>query len=141
MADTFTKKKRSWVMSRIRGRDTKPELIVRSLLHRVGYRFRLHSLSIPGKPDIFLKKHSAVIFVHGCFWHQHPRCSQAVMPKSNKSYWIPKLQRDIERFREVKKILRKAGLNVVVVWECQTADANGLLKYIESRMRREPNPK
>ncbi len=86
MVDTLTEKQRSWNMSRVRGKDTKPELLVRSVLHRTGYRFRLHAKGLPGKPDIVLAKHHAVIFVHGCFWHRHKRCPDATVPKTRSVF-------------------------------------------------------
>ena len=123
MVDHLTKAKRSWNMSRIRGKDTKPEMIVRSLLHRMGYRFRLHHKDLPGKPDIVLPKYKTVIFVHGCFWHQHVRCKESHMPKSNPSFWKSKLLRNVERDKRYQKNLAELGWRVLVVWECETENA------------------
>src|SRR5450759_3948198 len=103
--DIISKEKRSWNMSRIRSKDTKPEKIVRSLLHRMGYRFRLHVQDLPGKPDIVLPRHKTVIFVHGCFWHRHPKCKYAYTPKSRIEFWSKKFEDNIARFRVVKKEL------------------------------------
>ena len=134
MVDHLAPEKRSWNMSRIRSRDTNPEILVRSLLHRMGYRFRLHKPDLPGKPDIVLSKYNLIIFCHGCFWHQHPRCKRATTPKSNKQYWIPKLERNKERFREVKKQLKKLGWKVTVVWECETKDLEKLRKKLNRQI-------
>lgn len=119
MADVFTKAKRSWVMSRIRGRDTCPERTVRSFLHRRGFRFRLHSKSLPGKPDIVLPKYRTAIFVNGCFWHHHPRCRQAVYPQKRKKFWRTKIDETVNRDRRACRILRRRGWQVLIIWECE----------------------
>lgn len=106
-------------MGLIRSANTKPELIVRKLLHSLGFRFRLHKKDLPGKPDIVLKKHKTVIFVHGCFWHQHKGCKRSNMPKSNKNYWKPKLEKNIHRDKLHKRDLAKLGWKTVIVWECE----------------------
>jgi DNA mismatch endonuclease (patch repair protein) len=124
--DTLTKERRSWNMSRIGGRNTEPEKIVRSILHRLGYRFRLHRRDLPGRPDIILPRHKIVVLVHGCFWHRHQRCKYAYTPKSNLAFWHTKFEGNVERDRLVRRQLKKAGWNVVVVWECQTYDAERL---------------
>lgn len=113
-------------MSRIKSRDTKPELIVRSLLHRQGFRFRLHDRSLPGTPDIVLKKHKTVIFVHGCFWHQHKGCKYAAMPKTRREFWRQKLAGNVTRDRRNRKALEKLGWRVLVVWECEQKTASHL---------------
>ena len=117
--DHLTKKKRSWNMSLIRAKNTKPEIIVRSIVHRLGFRFRLYKNELPGNPDIVLKKYKTIIFVHGCFWHQHKNCKRANMPKSNKNYWKPKLERNMERDRINKRTLKEDGWRILTVWECQ----------------------
>ena len=117
--DIISKEKRSWNMSRIISKDTKPEKIVRSLLHRMGYRFRLHVQDLPGKPDIVLPRHKTVIFVHGCFWHRHPKCKYAYTPKSRIEFWSKKFEDNIARFRVVKKELVHIKWKVVVIWECE----------------------
>src|SRR5210317_1903352 len=122
MVDILTPEKRSWNMSRIKGRDTKPEMKVRSFLHRAGYRFRLHRKDLPGKPDIVLPKYGTVIFVHGCFWHRHKRCKYAYEPKSRRQFWNKKFEENLHRDRKHKKALHKMGWNVIVVWECQVRD-------------------
>ena len=108
-------------MSHIRSRDMKPELIVRSMVHALGYRFRLHRQGMPGRPDLVLPRHRAVIFVHGCFWHWHPDpdCPIAGLPKSNHAYWNPKLSRTRLRDRENAASLEASGWRVLTVWECQ----------------------
>ncbi len=118
MVDIWTKTKRSDVMSRIRSKDTGPERAVRSMVHALGYRFRLHRNDLPGKPDIVLPKYGAVIFVNGCFWHQHKNCIDGRIPKSSSDYWRKKLQRNIEKDKENVKKLRKMGWKVLSLWEC-----------------------
>lgn len=106
-------------MSLIRSKNTKPEIILRSLIHREGYRFRLHKKNLPGKPDLVLKKYSTVIFVHGCFWHHHKNCKRANIPKTNQDYWTPKIHRNLNRDKLNRSRLRRLGWKVVTVWECQ----------------------
>jgi DNA mismatch endonuclease, patch repair protein len=130
--DNLSKKKRSWNMSRIRSKNTKPELLVRSLLHRLGYRFRVHVNKLPGKPDIVLKKHKTVIFVHGCFWHRHAGCKDAAKPKSNTEFWMEKLRQNVKRDRRVIRELESLGLRVHIIWECETCNADGLRKRLLS---------
>lgn len=106
-------------MSRIRGKNTKPELLLRSLLHRAGLRFRLHVPGLPGKPDIVLPKYRIVIFVHGCFWHRHEGCSNATMPKTRPQFWQEKFRRTVKRDQEKQAQLEDAGWTVLTVWECE----------------------
>jgi DNA mismatch endonuclease (patch repair protein) len=119
MTDTISQKHRSWNMSRIRSKDTEPEMIVRSALHRMGFRFRLHAQDLPGKPDIVLPKFKTVIFVHGCFWHHHPRCKYAYSPKTRVAFWKRKFHDNVRNDRRVKQLLAKLGWRVSVVWECR----------------------
>jgi DNA mismatch endonuclease (patch repair protein) len=116
--------KRSSNMRAIRSKDMKPEMAVRSLAHLMGYRFRLHRKDLPGKPDMVFPSRRAVIFIHGCFWHQHPdpTCKDARLPKSNVNYWQPKLLRNQARDAEHESALLAQGWRVLVVWECQTKD-------------------
>jgi len=109
-------------MSRIRNRDTKPELIVRSLLHRMGYRFRLHRKDLPGKPDIVLPKYRTVIFVHGCFWHRHKGCQFAYKPKSKEQFWERKFSDNVKRDAVSQSQLFSMGWKVLTVWECEVSD-------------------
>ncbi len=121
MADVFTPEKRSEVMSCIRGRDTKPELALRSMLHRLGYRFTVHgpkNRTLPGRPDLILPKYSAVIFVHGCFWHGHENCSYFRLPKSSRAFWKAKIESNQARDLRNENALRHLGWHVVTIWEC-----------------------
>ncbi|MFP4309632.1 MAG: very short patch repair endonuclease, partial [Desulfococcaceae bacterium] len=117
--DTVSPEKRSEIMGRVRSRNTRPEIRVRSLLHRMGFRFRLHGKDLPGSPDIVLPKYSTVIFVHGCFWHRHPGCPRATTPASRPEHWLPKFRRTVERDRENQDRLRELGWKVIVLWECE----------------------
>ena len=112
--------RRSALMSRVRGKDTKPEMVVRRLLHRLGYRFRLHRRDLPGSPDIVLPGRRAVVFVHGCFWHHHPGCRMASTPKTRTKFWLGKFARNVERDADHAAALIRAGWVVNVVWECET---------------------
>ena len=117
--DRISKEHRSWNMSRIQSRDTKPEKAVRSILHGLGYRFRLHRKNLPGNPDIVLPRYNSVIFVHGCFWHRHKDCKNASVPKTKKTFWGKKFKANIERDMKVKKELKSDGWRVLVIWECE----------------------
>jgi DNA mismatch endonuclease, patch repair protein len=117
--DRIDKKRRSWNMGRIKGRDTAPEVQVRSILHGAGYRFRLHRKDLPGRPDIVLPKHKTAIFVHGCFWHRHKGCSNCSTPKSNVEFWEAKFSGNVERDSRNLKKLTESGWKVIVVWECE----------------------
>jgi DNA mismatch endonuclease (patch repair protein) len=119
MADQFTPQQRSLIMSRIRGKDTKPELVIRSLLHRMGFRFRLHRSDLPGTPDIVLPKFKKVIFVHGCFWHMHNCKRGRSFPRTNERFWTLKRQRNVARDRKNILKLRKLGWRAQVIWQCQ----------------------
>lgn len=119
MADVFTKKKRSEVMSRIRAKNTKPELLIRQFLFSQGFRYRLHQKNLPGKPDIVLKKYSTVVLINGCFWHGHTNCKIFKMPKSRQDYWIPKIEGNISRHSKHIRELKRLGWKVIVIWECQ----------------------
>lgn len=143
MADTVSREKRSWIMSRIRSRDTKPEIAVRSMLHRMGYRFTVNgprNKKLPGKPDIVLPKWGTVVFVHGCFWHGHPRCPIFRLPKTRRQWWKDKIERNRQRDAKNEQALKDLGWNVVVVRECELANkarqealATRLPYYIERR--------
>ena len=134
MVDVFSKSKRSEVMSRIKGKNTKPEKLVRSLLHGLGYRFRLNSRKLPGKPDICLPKYMTVVFVHGCFWHRHAGCKFAYSPKTRRAFWQKKFKSNVKRDLEVKRQIQHLGWKHVTVWECElknlTSLKNRLLKKI-----------
>lgn len=122
MVDIVNRETRSRMMSGIRGKNTTPELLVRKYLHGRGLRFRLHAKNLPGKPDLVFPKYKAVVFVHGCFWHQHPRCKLATMPASNVEFWKQKLGANRERDQRNKRMLKALGWSVLTVWECQLDD-------------------
>jgi DNA mismatch endonuclease, patch repair protein len=118
MTDVFTRRKRSEVMAAIRAKNTKPEVVVRRLLHMMGYRFRIHLASLPGKPDIVIPKIRTIVQVKGCFWHGH-RCLKGRQPGANRSYWIPKIAGNVQRDRKNDRKLRALGWQVTTVWECE----------------------
>jgi len=140
--DRVTPEQRSWNMSRVRSTNTKPELLVRSILHRQGYRFRLHRSDLPGRPDIVLPRFRVAIFVHGCFWHQHEGCASSSLPKTRRSFWQKKLLDNAERDRKNQRGLRSAGWHVIVLWECELKRrpeeiAKNLISALQSKRRRE----
>jgi DNA mismatch endonuclease, patch repair protein len=132
MGDRVTQEQRSENMRRIRSVDTKPELIVRRLSHALGYRHRLHGKKLPGKPDLVYPGQRKVIFVHGCYWHQHanPNCKIAHRPKSNLNYWSPKLERNVARDAKNQAKLREIGWDYLIIWECQVKDTEDLADRI-----------
>lgn len=130
--DRLNKSRRSWNMGRIRSRDTAPEVAVRSMLHRVGFRFRLHLKTLPGKPDIVLRSRQTVIFVHGCFWHRHESCKQCYTPKSNIVFWEAKFASNVERDAKNMRALKAAGWKVIIVWECELSNPTKL----EAKLKR-----
>lgn len=113
-------------MSRIRGKDTKPELLVRRAVHALGFRFRLHRRDLPGSPDLVFPSRHKVIFVHGCYWHRHPGCQYAYTPKSNMAFWQLKFDANVTRDRLALSTLESLGWGVLVIWECETHDAEAL---------------
>jgi DNA mismatch endonuclease (patch repair protein) len=123
-------------MSRISGKNTKPELVVRSLLHNMGYRFRLHRKDLPGKPDITLPKYKKIIFVHGCFWHGHKGCPRAKRPTTNKKFWNEKLDKNIERDKVTLYNLKQLGWDVLTVWTCEVNEIDKLKKKIISFLKK-----
>jgi DNA mismatch endonuclease, patch repair protein len=131
MVDTLTIEERSRNMSKIRSKNTGPERAVRSLLHRAGYRFRLHVKDLPGKPDIVLPKYGAVVFVHGCFWHRHKGCKDATTPKTNKRFWADKFARNVANDQKYTRQLRRKGWRVIVVWECQLKAPDKVLARLQ----------
>jgi DNA mismatch endonuclease (patch repair protein) len=128
--DTLSPQERSERMARVKGKDTKPELSVRRLVHGLGFRYRLHVGKMPGKPDLVFGRLKSVIFVHGCFWHRHPGCALCRMPKSRPEFWKPKLEENRKRDSRNQKKLRKDGWRLLVVWECQLADQEKLKRRI-----------
>ena len=119
MTDVHEPEVRSYNMSQIKGKDTKPEILVRKFLHANGYRFRLHDKKLPGKPDIVLKKYNMVVFIHGCFWHGHNGCKYFVVPKTRTKWWLNKINRNKEKDKESTKALKKEGWNIITIWECE----------------------
>ena len=138
MADKLTPTERSRNMSKVKGRDTKPERLVRSLLHGMGYRFRLHRNDLPGKPDLVFPSRKKVIFVHGCFWHQHTECREGRVPGSRLEYWGPKLRRNRERDALAQSSLKKQGWRYLVVWECELKDITAVLRRVERFLETAP---
>jgi DNA mismatch endonuclease (patch repair protein) len=119
MTDVHTKETRSFNMSRIRSKDTKPEMVVRKFLFSEGFRYRLHDKKLPGKPDIVLSKYKTVIFVHGCFWHGHDGCRYFVVPKTRTEWWIDKINRNKSNDQKSESILIQMGWKVINIWECE----------------------
>ncbi|HEB78971.1 MAG TPA: DNA mismatch endonuclease Vsr [Rhodospirillales bacterium] len=131
--DHLTPARRSKNMAAIKGRDTHPEMIVRRLVHGLGYRYRLHRRDLPGKPDLIFTSLQAVIFIHGCFWHQHDSSGcKARPPKSNSEYWLPKLQKNVERDQRNLDKLKMLGWRILVIWECETRDTEELKEKVIS---------
>ncbi|PPJ41186.1 MULTISPECIES: very short patch repair endonuclease [unclassified Pseudoxanthomonas] len=128
--DRLSPERRSWLMSRIRGANTKPEIEVRSMLHRMGYRFRLHRRDLPGTPDIVLPGRGTVVFVHGCFWHGHV-CKRTKMPKSRTKYWVEKIETNRSRDSRKRRGIRALGWKVVIVWECELKRPDKLAKKLQ----------
>ncbi len=122
MADIVDRATRSRMMSGIRGRDTKPELVVRKYLHAHGLRYRIAPKDLPGKPDIVLPKYRAVVFVHGCFWHRHEGCGYAAIPATNPSFWRKKFVTNVARDTRAQALLHEAGWCVIVMWECEISE-------------------
>lgn len=136
MADTITRERRSWNMSRIKGQNTGPEVRLRSLLHRAGFRFRIHAKELPGRPDIILPKYRAAIFVHGCFWHRHAGCRNATMPSTRTEFWQAKFDANISRDERNRAALQAAGWTVFTIWECELkSDAPGVVERLSRNMR------
>lgn len=138
MADVLTKEQRHLNMSHIRGKDTKPEEIIRKYLFSKGYRYRKNDSRYPGKPDIILPKYHAAVFVHGCFWHRHPGCRYATTPATNREFWQKKFDQNVARDKRVKEELETLGWNVIIVWECEIskkADRNKRLLQLEQEIK------
>jgi len=135
--DVHDPETRSYNMSRIRGKDTKPEVRLRSLLHRAGFRFRIHDNRLPGKPDIVLPKYRSVIFVNGCFWHRHQGCKYCTTPATRKDFWEKKFTDTMKRDQVKKQQLEEAGWDVFVVWECEIKnDADEIVNYLIDELRK-----
>ncbi len=133
--DILTPAARSSLMSRIRSKNSRGELLLRSVLHRNGFRFRLHRRDMPGTPDVVLPKYRAVVFLHGCFWHQHPGCRRAYVPTTNTEFWGPKLKANVDRFERQREALTAAGWRVFVVWECQIQAPEEVERWLVEALR------
>ncbi|WP_438282656.1 very short patch repair endonuclease [Pseudomonas alabamensis] len=131
MADTLTPEQRRYCMQCIKGKDTKPELKVRKIIHRLGYRYRLHGKQLPGSPDIILPKHKLCIFVHGCFWHRHDGCRYAYTPKTRLDFWEHKFSTNVTRDINTTNKLLDLGWRVEIIWECQTKQLDTLMSVIQ----------
>jgi DNA mismatch endonuclease, patch repair protein len=138
--DRLTPVRRSANMARIRAKDTEPELVVRSVLHCLGFRFRLHRRDLPGTPDITLPKYQMIILVHGCFWHRHPKCRFAYSPKSRVDFWLNKFAKNVARDKLVRQTLLRMGWKVLVIWECETTSREALEKRLRSLLRKGARP-
>ena len=140
MTDIFDGKKRSEIMSRIRGRDTEPEMIVRRIAHGLGFRFRLHRRDLPGSPDLLFPRYRAVIMVHGCFWHRHPGCKYASSPKTRVRFWEDKFEGNVVRDRRNEEALHELGWRVMVIWECETRDREAVAERIVEYLGEDDSP-
>lgn len=140
MSDVFTSEERSRVMGRVRSRDTTPERVVGAALRRERFRFEMHREDLPGKPDFAHARRRKIVFVHGCFWHGHPGCPHAQRPASRRDYWDQKLDRNRERDRRTRAALRRAGWDVLIVWECETRRADFLRNKLVRFLARERPP-
>ena len=136
MTDIVDSGRRSEMMARIRGRDTKPELVVRRIAHKIGLRFRLHRKDLPGRPDLVFQRHRLTVFVHGCFWHRHSGCRYAYTPKSRIAFWMEKFAQNVARDQRNEEELRDLGWQVLVIWECETQDEETVRRYLEERIKR-----
>jgi DNA mismatch endonuclease, patch repair protein len=140
MADVHDKETRSYNMSRIKGKDTKPEMVVRKFLHANGFRYRLHVKNLPGKPDIVLPKYKIVIFIHGCFWHKHEGCKYFVVPKTRTEWWINKINGNVENDKKTFTALQNLGWKVIEIWECTLKPQKIVetLQYLHNSLQTSP---
>jgi DNA mismatch endonuclease (patch repair protein) len=136
MVDTLSTAERSEIMSRVRGKDTRPEMVVRRLVHKAGFRYRLHVSDLPGRPDLVFPKRKKVIFIHGCFWHSHSGCPHARVPKSRTNFWTAKFESNKTRDERNSHALTEAGWDVLVLWECELRDP-GLIGKIREFLEKE----
>lgn len=139
LMDTLTPHQRSERMGRVRGKDSKPEMKVRQLVHSMGFRYRLHGKGLPGRPDLVFRSRSKVIFVHGCFWHRHANCALARIPKSRHDFWVPKLERNAARDRTNLEKLTSQGWDSLVIWECELRDLSAVAKRVRVFLSGEAN--
>ena len=131
MVDIFSEEKRSFIMSRVRSRDTTPELVVRQFLHGNGFRYRLHGKNLPGKPDLVFPRFRTALFIHGCFWHRHSGCPRATTPKTREEFWLEKFKRNQRRDHENQIKLKELGWRVLVVWECEVQTSKSRVRRLE----------
>lgn len=135
MSDKITKEKRSWNMSRIKGKDTGIEVLVRKRLFSLGYRYRKNDKRLPGKPDIVFPKYKTAVFIHGCFWHMHSNCKIARIPKSNTDFWIKKLNHNVEKDKCNKQQLENSGWRVITIWECEIEkDLDSVIQMLVAKL-------
>ena len=139
--DTVSSATRSRIMSKIKSKDTKPEILVRRLLHGLGYRYRLHRTDLPGRPDLVFPSRRKIVFVNGCFWHNHRRCVKSHIPADNREYWLSKLIRTRERDERNLSLLKQEGWDVTIVWECQMKDMEGVAEQLIDFLARDPSGK
>ena len=132
--DHLSKTRRSWNMSQVRSKNTGPEKRVRALLHRLGFRFRLHIKTLPGNPDIVLKRYRTVVFVHGCFWHRHACCKKSSIPTHRQAFWLTKLNANVARDQKHGDALNVLGWHVIVVWECETRNPEKLANALRKQL-------
>ncbi len=138
VTDIVSKETRSRMMSGIRGKDTRPEMLVRRRLHSLGFRFRLHAKTLPGRPDLVLPKYRTVIFVHGCFWHRHADCKYATSPRSNQKFWQDKFESNIKRDKSAVNELLGFGWRIIVIWECSMrnkADSDHYIDWLATALK------
>ena len=140
MVDIVDSRRRSEMMSGITGRDTAPEIVVRRIAHRLGFRFRLYRKDLPGRPDLVFPRHRAVIFVNGCFWHRHAGCQYAYTPKTRVPFWTGKFSQNVVRDRRNEEALHRLGWRVLVIWECQTRDRASLEERLLQYLHRNNPP-
>ena len=133
----MTPETRSRVMRAITKKNTRPERLVRQALHRLGLRFRLHVKGLPGTPDVVLRRHNLAILVHGCFWHQHRGCRHSKLPRTRQEYWLPKLERNVERDRQAQQALRADGWRSAIIWECEARDPARLQRRLQQLFGRD----
>jgi DNA mismatch endonuclease (patch repair protein) len=136
LADIFSKEKRSQIMSAVKNKNTKPEILVRKHLFRAGFRYSIHKRELPGSPDILLPKYKSVIFVHGCFWHGHSNCKKAINANSNKNFWNQKILENRNRDQRVKRKLNSAGWRVITLWECDLRNQKSITRTINKLITR-----
>lgn len=136
MSDVFSKNKRSQIMAKISGKDTKPEILVRKFLFSKGFRYRKNDRRIAGKPDIVLPKYKTIIFIHGCFWHGHKNCKAATLPTTNLDFWKSKIEGNSKRDQQTQRLLKKQGWRLSVIWQCRIKNKNLFEKSMKTLVKR-----